>query len=193
MQHLITPYSRKIEPFVWWENEFTEGELNALREKARAATEPAYIGTNNYASINKDARRSNVSWMNNTPENNWVFKKLAHVGAALNAQYYDFDLTGFGEPLQLTTYDSEYQGMFRWHQDFGANVSRKLSMVMQLSDPADYEGGDLELFSPDNPIKIKKQRGLIAVFPSWAFHQVTPVTKGNRQSLVAWISGPNFK
>jgi len=40
---------------------------------------------------------------------------------------------------------------------------------------------------------IKKQRGLIVAFPAWTLHRVTPVVKGSRQSLVAWISGPAFK
>ena len=42
-------------------------------------------------------------------------------------------------------------------------------------------------------VNVRKQRGLIAVFPSYVLHQVTPVTQGSRQSLVAWISGPAFK
>ena len=40
---------------------------------------------------------------------------------------------------------------------------------------------------------MKKERGLITVFPAWTLHQVTPVVKGTRQSLVAWVSGPEFK
>jgi PKHD-type hydroxylase len=65
---------------------------------------------------------------------------------------------------------------------------------MQLSDPVDYEGGVLELRPHGKDIiKMRKQRGLIVAFPSWTLHQVTPVTQGNRQSLVAWISGPPFK
>ena len=65
---------------------------------------------------------------------------------------------------------------------------------MQLSDPVDYEGGVLEI-QPygEQVIRTRKQRGLIVAFPSWTLHQVTPVTQGSRQSLVAWISGPPFK
>jgi len=40
---------------------------------------------------------------------------------------------------------------------------------------------------------MQKKRGLITVFPAWTLHQVTPVTKGTRQTLVTWVCGPEFK
>ena len=133
--------------------------------------------------------------MPNTPETTWVFEKLANVVSSLNSQYFRFDLTGFGEQIQLTHYDSSEHGMYGWHVDFGkTGPSRKLSIVMQLSDPSEYEGGNLELQPHGKEvIKIKKQRGLVVAFPSWTLHHVTPVTQGNRQSLVSWITGPAFK
>jgi PKHD-type hydroxylase len=131
--------------------------------------------------------------MHNTPDTEWVFKKLAHIASSLNSQYYRFDLTGFGEGLQLTHYDQAESGMYGWHQDYGGGMSRKLSLVLQLSDPANYEGGNLQVMTSGNPINVRKQRGLVAVFPAYVLHQVTPVTQGNRQSLVAWVSGPAFK
>ena len=53
--------------------------------------------------------------------------------------------------------------------------------------------GELELRFGKDPITIGKERGLIALFPSYTMHRVTPVTKGTRYSLVAWVSGPAFK
>ena len=111
----------------------------------------------------------------------------------MNAQHFRFDLTGFGETLQLTNYDQSENGMYGWHQDYGGGISRKLSMAVQLTDPAEYEGGNLQVMTAANPQNIRKQRGLIAIFPSYVLHQVTPVTQGSRQSLVAWVSGPAFK
>ena len=84
--------------------------------------------------------------------------------------------------------------MYGWHVDGGGGgPSRKLSLVLQLTDPSQYEGGNLEIMTSSNPEQVRKQRGIIAAFPSYVMHQVTPVTKGSRQSLVAWISGPRFK
>lgn len=196
MQYLIKPYAEFIEPFVWWENAFTEQELNWLQEKARNANQQAEVGSGvGNGAVRSNIRRSQVSWLNHNSETGWLFEKLSHIVSSLNSQYYRFDLTGFGESIQLTNYDQSDQGMYGWHQDYGGNrsISRKLSLVLQLSDPSEYEGGNLQILSSGEPQNVKKQRGLVAAFPSYQLHQVTPVTQGSRQSLVAWISGPQFK
>lgn len=187
---LLAPYSRGIEPFLWWDGAFTVEEIDQLRAMASNATSDAYVGDGQQ---NPELRRSQVQWIN-PREHAWVFDRLAHVVSTLNAQHYNFDLTGFGEDIQLTNYKAEQQGTYGWHQDFGAkSISRKLSLVLQLSDPAQYEGGQLELMTQTDPARIEKRRGLITVFPAWVVHRVTPVTQGSRQSLVAWISGPQFR
>jgi PKHD-type hydroxylase len=193
MQHVLTPHTTRVEPFVWWEGAFTEQELDWLQQKAKSAAQPAKVGGATGGGVNLGVRRSQVSWLDNNPDTKWVFEKLAHVVSSLNAQYYNFDLVGFGENLQLTHYDQSEHGMYGWHQDYGGTISRKLSMVVQLTDPSEYEGGNLQVFTSEQPKNIRKQRGLIAVFPSFIVHQVTPVTQGTRQSLVAWVSGPSFK
>jgi PKHD-type hydroxylase len=192
---MLTPYAMPIEPFVWWEGAFTEQELNWLQEQAANADEQAEVGGTRDPNIVNKIRRSQISWLNKTPDTAWVFEKLANVASALNAEYYRFDLTGFGEALQLTNYNQSEHGMYGWHQDYGGKLSpsRKLSLVLQLSDPADYEGGNLQVMTGGEPKNIRKQRGLIAAFPAYTLHQVTPVTQGTRQSLVAWISGPPFR
>ena len=194
MQHLLTPYSKTIEPFAWWEDAFTEQELGWLQQKAKEATQEAQVGGGNGGEVNENVRRSELNWVNNTEETRWVFEKLSHVVSKLNADYFGFDLTGFGEALQLTNYHSAKQGTYKWHQDFGGNgASRKLSIVLQLSDPNEYEGGELQLLTTENPISIQKKRGMLTVFPSWTLHQVTPVVSGTRQTLVSWVSGSPFK
>ena len=64
---------------------------------------------------------------------------------------------------------------------------------MQLSDPSEYEGGELKLYNGHEPITIKREKGLIVFFPSYTLHEVTPVTKGERYTLVGWVHGPAFK
>lgn len=195
MQHVLTPYADVVEPFVWWENGFTEQELNWLQERAIKAEQQAQVGGNPTADDLAKIRRSQVSWMEKNQDTAWVFNKLGHIASSLNAQYYRFDLTGFGEPLQLTNYDQSEHGMYGWHQDYGGKISpsRKLSLVLQLTDPSQYEGGNLQVLTSGQPQNVRKQRGLVAAFPSYVLHQVTPVTNGSRQSLVAWVSGPAFK
>lgn len=193
MQYILTPYAANIPSVAWWEGAFTDQELDILQSKAAEASTAAEVGGNKNGGVNKNVRRSQVSWMSNTPDTVWVFERLADVASKLNAQFFRFDLTGFGELLQLTNYDQSEHGMYGWHQDYNAKISRKLSLVLQLTDPSQYEGGNLQIMTGGEPENVRKQRGLIAAFPSYVLHQVTPVTQGNRQSLVAWVSGPAFK
>ena len=197
MQYVLTPHSEAQESFAWWDNGFTNDELNWLQQQAKNVKEKAGVGFVDSGSIDTRIRRSGLNWMPNTQDTQWVFQKLGHIVSSLNAQFFRFDLTGFGEHIQLTNYDSSEQGMYGWHIDMGPDTKspcRKLSLVLQLSDPVDYEGGVLELQPHGKDvIKMRKQRGLVVVFPSWTLHQVTPVTQGSRQSLVAWLTGPAFK
>lgn len=195
MQHLLTPYAHQIDPFVWWDNGFTDQELNMLQEQAVRAEEQAQVfGTPDGDNLAK-MRRSRVSWVYKDANTAWIYDKLAHIASSLNAQFFRFDLTGFGEPLQLTNYDQSDHGMYGWHQDYGGKdvPSRKMSLVLQLTDPSQYEGGNLQVLTSGEPSTVQKKRGLVAAFPAYQLHQVTPVTKGSRQSLVAWISGPAFR
>ena len=66
-------------------------------------------------------------------------------------------------------------------------------MTVQLSRPEDYEGGDLELFFGSEPYRVQKSRGTVIAFPSFALHRVTPVTRGTRWSLFAWICGARWR
>jgi PKHD-type hydroxylase len=118
-------------------------------------------------------------------------------------QTYGFDLAGFTEDLQFTTYDRP-GSFYTWHQDGldGAVAGRKLSLVVQLSDPASYEGSDLELldvaedYSDDDRAAWRtraRRRGTVIAFPAFEYHRVTPLISGTRHSLVCWIGGPPFR
>lgn len=195
MEYILPGYSLNMPPFCTWEDAFSEEELDYIQQHAAIAELPGEVGRNNKngASVNLEVRRVKVSFKHNDPEHNWVYERLGDVISSLNSDYYQFDLTGFAEPVQLGNYSSKDQGTYNWHVDFGKGLARKLSLVMQLSSPDSYLGGDLEIQTGNKPVAVARKRGLIAVFPSWVLHRVTPVTEGSRQSLVTWINGPRFK
>ena len=89
--------------------------------------------------------------------------------------------------------DRRADWLFRRITDAGIYVNKKLSFVIQLSNSTDYEGGDLTLHLSDDPLVIPKKKGTICFFPSYVLHEVTKVTKGQRFSVVGWITGPQFK
>jgi len=140
-----------------------------------------------------DLRKSSVMFIDNTPENEWLYSRLAGVAMQCNNERYWFDLLGFHQGLQLTRYSEG--DFFDWHLDFGAAEisARKLSMTMQLSDPDDYEGGDLQFMINEKIVDAPREKGTLIIFPSFIIHRVTPVTKGTRHSIVGWVSGPPFR
>lgn len=144
----------------------------------------------------EDIRVSDTAWISCNPQTQFIYDNLAWVARNLNGQFFDFDLFGFVEDFQYTVYRGN-GGKYDWHLDRGPSrnglAPRKLSMVLQLSDPDEYEGGDLEIFVGHVPKKIEKKKGLIVAFPSFVLHRVTPVTNGIRRTLVVWIAGPKFR
>lgn len=141
-------------------------------------------------------RTSTVSWIKLTSETTWMYDKLANIVRHLNGKYYGFELYGFHDDLQYTVYNGSDNDHYTWHLDNGGKTDappRKLSVVLQLSDPNEYAGGELEVFVKANPMRTKKQKGLVVAFPSFTLHRVTPVTSGVRRTLVAWVCGPAFR
>ena len=63
-------------------------------------------------------------------------------------------------------------------------------MTLNLNDPSEYEGGELRLFGVG---KLEEEKGRLSFFPSFLPHEVTPVTKGVRYSLVVWFLGPPWE
>jgi PKHD-type hydroxylase len=70
---------------------------------------------------------------------------------------------------------------------------RKLSISIQLTNPEEYEGGELKLYDSKEETIMDKAQGTLILFPSYVLHEVMPVTKGERNSLVTWVTGKQFK
>ncbi len=139
-------------------------------------------------------RRSRVGWLSHEPRTAPLFQLLASYVMSTNRAWWNFDLTSFAESLQFTEYRAEENQFYGWHVDPSpANPNRKLSMVVQLSDPADYDGGNLEVMTSSVPTQAPRQQGTIVFFPSYNVHRVTPVTRGVRHSIVGWIHGPPLR
>jgi PKHD-type hydroxylase len=146
-----------------------------------------------FGGVCPDVRDSKVSWIMPSQDSEWLFRRMTDLIVEMNNQFFKFDLDGFAEGFQFTKYEAP-AGKYDAHIDksYGKGI-RKLSVVIQLSDPADYEGGELCIQNSNTPQPVKKEQGFLVAFPSYVLHGVTPVTKGTRYSLVAWLTGPNFK
>lgn len=160
---------------------------------------PRTVGVVDQHEHKETVRRSDVCWLKfDDPEplhRGTAQFLLSAIGQA-NQDFFRFELADL-EPIQLTHYRGEVGGTYDWHQDAyfhgDNNLVRKLSMVVQLSPPEEYEGGGLELQVSNNRVVVPAELGLAVFFPAPTLHRVVPVTRGNRRSLVAWARGPNFR
>ena len=182
-------------PLVAWEGAFGPAEVDRItalgdalaRERAQLVSAQDPLGRK---------RITDVAWLVRGAETNWLFARLEEIAQRLNSQYYKYDLYGeLRERLQYTIDESGQGGHYDWHVDHGAAMpdARKLSISVQLSDPSDYQGCDLELQFGDDVVAAPRTRGTVVAFASYVLHRVSPVTAGTRKSLVAWVSGPEFK
>ena len=69
----------------------------------------------------------------------------------------------------------------------GATIRSDLSCTIFLNEPADYEGGELNVRLGDAELSFKLKPGEAIVYPSDSLHQVVPVTKGERLVAITFI------
>ena len=144
--------------------------------------------------LRTDIRSSEICFLNPDDEL-WVYNIIGSIAQSAN-KHYNFSLSNI-QDIQYTRYKAEVKGFYGWHfdsmlDDFMPDTDRKLSISVQLSNPDEYKGGNLE-FRKDKLHKKYKEIGTAIVFPSFLEHRVTPVTKGERTSLVSWIEGEKFR
>lgn len=154
----------------------------------------------------KKKRDSNIVWLSDR----WIYKEIQpYIHQANRLAGWNFDWS-FSEACQFTKYGpGQHYGAHcdSWEAPYDNPSNpdthgkiRKLSVTCSLSDPSEYEGGELEFQfrNQDDPTPKKKcveilPRGSICVFPSFVWHEVKPVTKGIRYSLVIWSLGYPFR
>src|SRR5262245_11573529 len=151
-------------------------------------------GTVGFGRTDANLRRSRIVFLGQEQKYQWLYQRLWAAVQVCNPQYFDVDVAGVEPNVQIARYDSAESGFYDWHFDFGpAKPSRKLSISIQLSSSEDYDGGDLELLYGNVPKQLDRTRGAFIIFPSFMLHRVTPVTRGTRWSLVAWIHGKRWR
>jgi PKHD-type hydroxylase len=161
-----------------------------IAEHAPRVTE----GTLSFGHTDANLRRSRIVFLGQEQKYQWLYQRLWAAVQVCNPQCFDVDVAGVEPNVQIARYDAAESGFYDWHFDFGpAKPSRKLSISIQLSSSEDYDGGDLELLYGNVPKQLDRTRGAFIIFPSFMLHRVTPVTRGTRWSLVAWIHGKRWR
>ncbi|MEO0810225.1 MAG: 2OG-Fe(II) oxygenase [Pseudomonadota bacterium] len=142
-----------------------------------------------------NTRRSRICWLDEDGVHAWVFQRLLSAVAKANRSHFAFKIDEFAEKPQVAWYATAPGGFFDWHIDLGEGAvasRRKLTTIVQLSESSGYGGGDLETNSDGHVRATTREIGCGLLFPSFVLHRVTPVTCGERYSLVLWAHGPAF-
>lgn len=177
--------------YYYFTNAFTEDEMNNIHLLADEVPKQAAVTGSNTDPT--EYRVSDIAWLDETPQSQWLYDKIADYAYTANKAMWNFDIWGYLDSFQYTIYHGG-GGHYDWHADCGPSMSnRKLSCVLQLSDPNDYVGGDLEMNTGSSILQVVRGKGLLCFFPSFVLHRVTPLISGKRTSLVTWLSGANLR
>lgn len=66
-------------------------------------------------------------------------------------------------------------------------VRTDVSMTVFLSEPDEYDGGELVIEDTYGAHRIKLNAGDMVLYPSTSLHRVTPVTRGRRLASFFWL------
>lgn len=150
------------------------------------------------ADKNNEMRKSTLRWIERNQQSDWIYNTVKSIASPINDMVFQFDLTGI-DTIQYTEYN-QAGDMYNFHADstpgltYSENLVRKLTMVIQLTDSDEYEGGDVEFMSGRMYNETAPRgKGSIVIFPSYVMHRVTPIISGTRNSLVTWFMGPKFR
>ena len=162
------------------------------------------------ATNKKAHRRCGVRW---TDPDNWVGPFIWRYIEEANQTYFQYDVD---QVFMTEIHQIEYRPghYYHWHEDDSiathihyakpnrtavkpdiTEYVRKLSFSLQLSDPEDYTGGDVQIVHDVRSamLTVPKERGTLCIFDSRTRHRVKPVKTGKRFVLVGWVIGPRWK
>ena len=206
---------------IWYFTDIPSKIVDSIEEDLKVKFDPhletSKVGVGLGGVVDADIRNARNTWI---PTSHWIGGFVWHYVQRANRENFRYDLSNIdGENLQYTVYgEGEHYG---WHNDAGIETFyiptksgnrgnpeqitqdfinencekvRKLSFSLLLSDPEEYEGGNLQLLDEiGKPYIAPRIKGAITLFDSRTKHRVTKVTKGIRKSIVGWTVGPRWK
>ena len=201
---------------IWYYTDLPEKVVDLIEEDLAEKFEPQMGDSKLFGdALNKEKRNSQNAWI---PTTHWCAGFLWHYIQRANRENFLYDLRNIdGESMQFTRYEAGQ--FYGWHNDAGLatqykpvsvgnrseglgkdfmneniEIIRKLSFTLQLSDPDDYEGGNVQFLDESGKSYFApRQRGCLVLFDSRTSHRVLKVTKGTRKSIVGWTVGPRWK
>ena len=181
--------------WVIWRDAFSPDECKSILDRGVDLPEVQANQGENGENPDRSYRRSKLRWMYENVYQD-LFDKMWKMTNRVNEEYFGFHIDTL-RFMQLTEYHESYKGEYKKHHDVfwmnRSNKHRKISVVLQLTDPTTYDGGELILECQKEAPADYCGQGTVIWFPSFTPHWVNPVTKGMRNSVVCWFEGPRWR
>jgi PKHD-type hydroxylase len=188
----VQKYINNLSQFTVCEKAFTPDEIDYIISlESKYEFNHGQVGAGD-GRIENSTRDSEVGWIHEDAESKWIFNKFSKMVSEVNYRHFLVDIDKY-DSFQYTIYKPSHH--YTWHYDLFDGYTerqRKISAVIMLSSPSEYDGGELDIITngnPETPVSLKLQKGDIVFFASWMSHRVRPVFSGIRKTLVCWIEG----
>jgi len=190
--------TKTFDPWVYIEEAFSDEECDKILNYCKTLDlQKGKIGlghSTNEEVVDQNVRSNGIAWIDDLNETTeWLYRKITDYVNNVNNQYWKYNIE-YIPPLQYTNY-SEINDHFNYHIDMmiKGTDTRKISFSIQLDAEDSYEGCDLYIKINDDDIHASRKKGSINFFPSFLLHKVTPLESGERNCIVGWVCGPDFK
>ena len=122
------------------------------------------------------------------------FNNIRTVTKQANDEIYDFKLLGIIDQDFPQVYRYEQGDYYNLHIDISPMATtRKITFIINLSDPTEYEGGEIKFLNTDTSAANLNEQGSILIFPSFLPYEITEVTKGQKDIIIGCIHGAVFR
>lgn len=144
------------------------------------------VGSTDFHQSKRQKLRGNIQ--------GFPFLDIREATKQANIEIYDFNLMGIIDQDFPQVFKYSENNFYKMHLELNPSApSRKLSFIINLSDPSTYTGGELEFLNVNVDSGILQQQGSCFTFPSYLPYKINPVTTGIRHLIVGHVHGAVFK
>ena len=163
-------------------NVFTENDIAEIKGAIKKCQ---WIDGKKSAVGSAKNKKQNSQIVDKDPNFKPILEKIMSAHELQEAKAYTYYDQIINPRVASYTSDDHYD----WHVDIThiGNQRTDLSFTIFLSDPAEYDGGEMLIQIMGQNFKIKRPAGTMVVYPSGLNHKVNPVTRGTRLVIIGWI------
>lgn len=122
------------------------------------------------------------------------FLNIRDVTKNANTEIYDFKLLGIIDQDFPQVYVYSSGDYYNLHVDLNLMApSRKITFIVNLSDPSSYEGGEIEFLNVDISAANIEEQGSCLIFPSYVPYKINQVVSGTKHIIVGHVHGALFR